>query len=69
MDAAIDAFTDEVDPVKRKEAYAKMVALTQEDVPIIGIDNQLQQYWVPVNVYGMVPLPSMEIRMETVYFG
>jgi ABC-type transport system substrate-binding protein len=69
MDAAIDAFTDEVDPVKRKEAYAKMVALTQEEAPIIAIDNQMQQYWEPVNVYGMVPLPSMEIRMETVYVG
>jgi peptide/nickel transport system substrate-binding protein len=67
MDAAIDAFTDEVDPEKRKEAYAAMVALTQEEAPIITIDNQLQQYWVPANVYGMVPLPSMEIRMETVY--
>jgi peptide/nickel transport system substrate-binding protein len=69
MDAAIDAFTDEVDPEKRKEAYAAMVTLTQEEAPIITIDNQLQQYWVAANVYGMVPLPSMEIRMETVYIA
>lgn len=69
MDAAIDAFTNEVDPVKRKEAYATMVALAQEEAPIITIDNQLQQYWVPANVYGMVPLPSMEIRMETVFIA
>jgi len=69
MDAALDAFTDEVDPAKRKEAYAKLVTLEQDEAPIIPIDNQLQQYWEPVNVYGMVPLPSMEIRMETVYLG
>jgi peptide/nickel transport system substrate-binding protein len=69
MDAAIDAFTNEADPEKRKEAYAAMVALAQEEAPIITIDNQLQQYWVPANVYGMVPLPSMEIRMETVYLA
>jgi peptide/nickel transport system substrate-binding protein len=69
MDAAIDAFTDEVDPEKRKEAYAAMVTLAQEEAPIITIDNQLQQYWVAANVYGMVPLPSMEIRMETVYIA
>ena len=69
MDAAIDAFTDEVDPEKRKAAYAAMVTLAQEEAPIITIDNQLQQYWVAANVYGMVPLPSMEIRMETVYIA
>jgi peptide/nickel transport system substrate-binding protein len=69
MDAAIDAFTDEVDPEKRKEAYAAMVTLAQEEAPIITIDNQLQQYWVAANVYGMVPLPSMEIRMESVYIA
>jgi peptide/nickel transport system substrate-binding protein len=69
MDAAIDAFTNEVDPEKRKEAYAAMVTLVQEEAPAITIDNQLQQYWVAANVYGMVPLPSMEIRMETVYIA
>jgi peptide/nickel transport system substrate-binding protein len=69
MDAAIDAFTDEVDPEKRKAAYAAMVKLAQEEAPIITIDNELQQYWVVANVYGMVPLPSMEIRMETVYIA
>jgi peptide/nickel transport system substrate-binding protein len=69
MDAAIDAFTDEVDLEKRKAAYAAMVTLAQEEAPIITIDNQLQQYWVAANVYGMVLLPSMEIRMETVYIA
>jgi peptide/nickel transport system substrate-binding protein len=69
MDAAIDAFTDEVDPEKRKEAYAAMVTLAQEEAPIITIDNQLQQYWVRANVYGMTPLPTMEIRMEPVYIA
>ena len=46
-----------------------MVTLFQEEAPIIPIDNQLQQYWVRANVYGMTPLPSMEIRMEPVYIG
>lgn len=69
MDAAIDAFTNEVDPEKRKAAYATMVTLSQEDAPMIVIDNQMQQYWVAANVYGMTPLPSMEIRMEDVYIA
>jgi len=38
-------------------------------VPLLPIDNQLQQYWVRANVYGMEPLPTMEIRMEPVYIA
>lgn len=69
MDQALQAFAAEPDPEKRKQAYAAVVTLLQEDAPIIPIDNQLQQYWVRANVYGVQPLPSMEIRMAPVYIS
>ncbi|MEA2593866.1 MAG: hypothetical protein QOF01_335, partial [Thermomicrobiales bacterium] len=69
MDALIDTFAQEVDPEKRKEAYKAVIQKYQEDAPLIPLDNQLQQYWVRANVYGMTPLPSMEIRMEPVYIA
>jgi peptide/nickel transport system substrate-binding protein len=67
MDTLITAFAQETDPEKRKEAYKAVIQKYQEDAPLIPLDNQLQQYWVRANVYGMTPLPSMEIRMEPVY--
>jgi ABC-type transport system substrate-binding protein len=69
MDGALDDFAMEPDFERRKAAYTNLVTLMQEEVPIIPIDNQLQQYWVRANVYGMTPLPSMEIRMEPVYIA
>ena len=69
MDTALDAFAQETDVEKRKEAYKTLIALVQDEVPVIPTDNQLQQYWVRANVYGMTPLPSMEIRMEPVYIA
>jgi peptide/nickel transport system substrate-binding protein len=69
MDQALEAFAKEPDPVKRKEAYTALIDLVQEEVPFIIPENQLQEYWVRANVYGMTPLPSMEIRMEPVYLG
>lgn len=67
MDALLNAFAQETDEAKRKEAYAALVQKVQEEALTIPIDNQLQQYWVRANVYGMTPLPTMEIRMEDVY--
>jgi peptide/nickel transport system substrate-binding protein len=69
MDAALNAFAMEPDVEKRKEAYKTLIAMFQEEAPIVPIDNQLQQYWVRANVYGMTPLPTMEIRMEPVYIA
>jgi len=69
MDQALNAFAAEPDVEKRKEASKAVVTLLQEEAPIIPIDNQLQQYWVRANVYGMTPLPSMEIRMAPVYIA
>ncbi|HKG24454.1 MAG TPA: ABC transporter substrate-binding protein [Thermomicrobiales bacterium] len=69
MDAALNAFAMEPDVEKRKEAYKTLIAMYQEEAPIVPIDNQLQQYWVRANVYGMTPLPTMEIRMEPVYIA
>ena len=69
MDQALNAFAAEPDFERRKEAYKAVVTLMQDEAPIIPIDNQLQQYWVRANVYGMTPLPSMEIRMAPVYIA
>lgn len=69
MDKALNAFAQEPDVEKRKQAYKALVTLMQQEVPLIPIDNQLQQYWVRANVYGMTPLPSMEIRMAPVYIA
>jgi peptide/nickel transport system substrate-binding protein len=69
LDEALMAFATETDEAARKEAYARVVTIVQEEAPVIAIDNQLQQYWVRANVYGMTPLPTMEIRMEPVYIA
>jgi peptide/nickel transport system substrate-binding protein len=69
MDAALQAFASETDFEARKVAYQNVITLCQEEVPMIPIDNQLQQYWVRANVHGMEPLPTMEIRMEPVYIA
>lgn len=69
MDAALQAFASETEFEARKAAYQAVITLCQEEVPMIPIDNQLQQYWVRANVHGMEPLPTMEIRMEPVYIA
>lgn len=69
MDALLNAFAQEPDVEKRKVAYKAMIEKFNEEVPMIPLDNQLQQYWVRANVYGMEPLPTMEIRMEPVYIA
>jgi peptide/nickel transport system substrate-binding protein len=69
MDAALNAFAQEPEFEARKAAYASLIELCQEEVPMIPIDNQLQQYWVRENVFGMTPLPTMEIRMEPVFIA
>jgi ABC-type transport system substrate-binding protein len=69
MDAALQAFASETDFEARKLAYQNVITLCQDEVPMIPIDNQLQQYWVRANVHGMEPLPTMEIRMEPVYIA
>jgi ABC-type transport system substrate-binding protein len=69
MDAVLNTFAQETDVEKRKEAYKALIQKYQEEAPLIPLDNQLQQYWVRANVYGMTPLPSMEIRMEPVYIA
>jgi peptide/nickel transport system substrate-binding protein len=69
MDAALGAFAQATDIEVRKEAYKTLIGLVQQEVPLIPLDNQIQQYWVRTNVYGMTPLPSMEIRMEPVYIA
>jgi peptide/nickel transport system substrate-binding protein len=69
MDALLTAFVQETDVEKRKAAYKAVIEKFNQDLPAIPIDNQLQQYWVRANVYGMEPLPTMEIRMEPVYIA
>ena len=69
MDALLDAFAQEPDEAARKEAYKAVITKFNEDMPMVPLDNQLQQYWVRANVYGMEPLPTMEIRMESVYIA
>lgn len=68
-DAAIMKFAQATDFDTRKAAYAELITLLQDEMPMIPIDNQLQQYWVRANIYGMQPLPTMEIRMEPVYIA
>jgi peptide/nickel transport system substrate-binding protein len=69
MDALLDAFAQEPDEAARKEAYKAVITKFNEDMPLVPLDNQLQQYWVRANVYGMEALPTMEIRMEPVYIA
>jgi peptide/nickel transport system substrate-binding protein len=69
MDAALQAFAQETDTEARKAAGQQVVTMVQDEVPMIFLDNQLQQYWVRANVFGMEPLPTMEIRMEPVYIA
>jgi peptide/nickel transport system substrate-binding protein len=67
LDAAIDEFNFTVDPVARKAAYAKAIKAHQEQAPMIFQVNFNRTYWSKPNVYGVVTLPSLELRMEDVW--
>jgi ABC-type transport system substrate-binding protein len=69
MDEALNTFAQATDPEARKAAYAGLIEKFNQEVPMVPLDNQMQQYWVRANVYGMEPLPTMEIRFEPVYIA
>jgi peptide/nickel transport system substrate-binding protein len=69
MDEALNTFAQATEPEARKAAYAALIEKFNQEVPMVPLDNQMQQYWVRANVYGMEPLPTMEIRFEPVYIA
>jgi peptide/nickel transport system substrate-binding protein len=69
MDELLDAWVGESDVAARAEAYANVVAKVQEDVPLLSLDHQFVQYWTPVNVHGVEPVPSIKLRMQDIFFA
>lgn len=68
MDAALESFRFTVDPEARQQAYSEVVRLHQEQSPSVMQVNFKRTYWTQPNVMGVETLPSLELRMEDVWF-
>jgi hypothetical protein len=36
---------------------------------LLSLDHQFVQYWTPVNVHGVEPVPSLKLRMQDIFFA
>src|SRR5436190_1788199 len=68
-DRRIDAFRFTTNPAARKKMYPDLVRWFQEEGSLIVFSNEIQRYWMKPNVYGSVPLPSLELRFEESWIG
>ena len=66
-DQAIDEYNFTVDPEAKKQAYAKLMKIHQEQAPLIFQVNFKRTYWTKPNTHGVATLPSLELRMEDVW--
>jgi len=67
LDTALDNLRFTVDPEARKNAYANVMEIQQQQSPAIFQVNFNRTYWTQPNVYGVETLPTLELRMENVW--
>jgi len=68
-DRRIDAFRFTTSPTARKKMYPDLVRWFQEEGSLVVFSNEIQRYWMKPNVYGSVPLPSLELRFEETWLA
>jgi peptide/nickel transport system substrate-binding protein len=67
INAALRKFVYSSDQRARKVAYEDVVRVVAEEAPVIFLSNQIQRYWTKPDVFGSVPLPSLDIRLEDMW--
>ena len=68
-DKRLDAFRFTADPAARKKMYPEMMRFFQEEGSLLVFSNEIQRYWTKPNVEGVVPLSSLEVRLEDVWMA
>jgi peptide/nickel transport system substrate-binding protein len=66
-DQVMEKFAYASDQKLRRKLYRDVVRTIAEEAPIIFLSNEIQRYWTKPNIYGSVPLPSLEIRVEDMW--
>ncbi len=69
VDRRLDAFRFNTDQAARKKLWPDLVRFMQEEGSLIIFSNEIQRYWTKPNVHGVVPLSSLELRLEDVWIG
>jgi peptide/nickel transport system substrate-binding protein len=69
LDRALEAFRFSVDPAARKKAYSEAVRLNALNGGVVFQVNFVRTYWTQPNVQGVATLPSLEVRMEDVWYS
>jgi len=67
-DKRLDAFRFTADPAARKKMYPEMMRFLQEEGSLL-VSNEIQRYWTKPNVQGVVPLSSLEVRLQNVWMA
>jgi peptide/nickel transport system substrate-binding protein len=67
INAALRKFVYTGDQKVRKAAYADVVRAVADEAAVIFLSNQIQRYWTKPDVFGAVPLPSLDIRVEDMW--
>lgn len=67
VDAALRKFVFTTNQKKREAAYPALVRAVAEEAAIIVLNNQLVRYWERPDVFGPVPLPTLEVRAEDMW--
>jgi peptide/nickel transport system substrate-binding protein len=63
-DRRLDAFRFTADQAARKKMYPELVRFFQEEGSLLIFSNEIQRYWTKPSVQGVVPLSSLEVRIE-----
>jgi peptide/nickel transport system substrate-binding protein len=64
VDAALEKFRYTSDPEARQEAYRELIAVVNEEAPILFTINKLINYWTTANIAGATPRPTLELRFD-----
>ena len=68
VDKWLDAARQETDPAKRMELYRKVYAQLKEDVPLIPIYTDYQQFYFNKHLKGIYPHPVFRFPVHEMYF-
>ena len=68
-DRRLDAFRFTSDQAARRKMYPELVRFFQEEGSLLIFSNEIQRYWTKPNVQGVVPLSSLELRLEDAWLA
>jgi peptide/nickel transport system substrate-binding protein len=68
-DRRLDAFRFTANQAARKKMYGDLVRWFQEEGSLVVFSNEIQRYWMKPTVQGVVPLSSLELRLEDTWLA